>query len=163
MSLPKKLLQVTLITTFSLAVMPHWVFAERVVNIQSGGKIRLENGSEILFAGIELESYAIPVVKALAQGRDISFEEETKLAASPQCPACKAGYVFIQSKEIQFPFKKGKEPRTSRLMLNEFLIRWGLAAADHESQYKHKEWFLRIEQEALKSGERPSPEFSQAP
>lgn len=107
------------------------------------GILTLDDAREVRLAGIHLAPEAFKSLAILFSGQDIELDEEKELAAS--IPSV---YISVKTIEIPFPFKVNTSPQASKLLLNEMLIASGLASVDVSKDFKKKEAYLKLQDEA---------------
>lgn len=111
----------------------------------------MQDGKEVRFAGIFIPSESYPLLSVIISGKELDFEPEySEDYRGPE--SAEAGYFFVQTFEMDFPFKPESQPKETKVMVNELLVSMGLARVDREKQFKHREDFLKIEAEARDRG-----------
>jgi hypothetical protein len=135
---------------FSFAVSS---YAQRATQVLPSGMIRLDDGKTVALAGIIPSEEAIAVISIMLAGKDISFEKEASEKYVPAVPGAEAGYLYLESKEIDFPFNPKSGPREKKWMLNRFLLTLGMASAESDKEFKYKEDFIKEEALARQKGE----------
>jgi hypothetical protein len=125
--------------------------AAQVKSIKPTGALELENGQIAQFAGLIIPQESFSILSVLVSGKDLEFERESSEDYPKDAPS-ESGYFYVQTFEMDFPFKPNDPPRETKVMVNQLLISMGLARVDAEKNFKHREKFLKIEAEARSRG-----------
>ena len=128
-----------------------FVFAQQVHAIKSAGVLDLDNGEQITLAGLQIPEESLQSLSVILTKKEISYDEEDA-GKTPNQGASKSVYLYVNSKELDFPFKPGAEPRTKKIMVNELLLSLGLARVDSAKLFKRKQAFLALEADANRRG-----------
>lgn len=128
-------------------------FALRATQVLPSGLIRLDDGRNVSLAGIKLNEEAINVISIMLSGHEIGFEKESAPQYAPSVAGTEPGYIYLEAKEISFPFNPKSNPKESKWMLNKFLLTLGMASAETDKDFKHKEDFVKEETLARQKGE----------
>ena len=127
-----------------LFFLPVLGYALQVKKLLPSGRMMLDDGKEIRLAGILSESEAQSTLSVILAGKDIKIEEE-KAVSDPTHSGARYCYVYVNSLELELPFRPNQSPRESKMMVNEILISQGLAKVDTSQDFKHKQHFLELE------------------
>ena len=122
-------------------------YADHVKAIESDGTMILESGKKICLEGLEMSPDASRFLPALLSKKDVDFEEGTDKRGG----AC--GYLFVNTSQVELPFKASDSPEAKRYLVNEMLLQTGAAKVKSGSSFKLKEKFITLETEARKSGQ----------
>ena len=116
------------------------------------GSLELDNDRVVAFAGIRLSEGAMRILPILLADRQVELELEASLSLeSPENIIL--AYVFVQTRELQFPFKESDKPRVKRVMVNQSLLEMGAASVSETSSFKMKNHFIEIQNKAKKDGQ----------
>jgi hypothetical protein len=142
-------------------------FALQVKSLHPKGILELDNGEQTSLAGLLIPEESLSLLSVILSQKDLEFNaEDSDDYKKPGEP--KAGYFYVNTIEMNFPFKPEDKPKETKVMVNELLLSLGLARVDAEKQFKHREKFLEIETEARTRGmgvwsyeeEKPKPAVS---
>lgn len=137
------------ILLFSFFSFP--ALALQVKAFQPKGVLLLDNGEQASLAGITIPEESLALLSVILSQKDLEFEfENSDDYKSDELP--KAGYFFVKTIEMDFPFKPEDKPRESTVMVNKLLLSLGLARVDAAKKFKHRDKFLEIEAEAKARG-----------
>lgn len=128
-------------------------YAQRAVQVLPSGLIKLDDGKTVSMAGIVPSEEAVSVISMMLAGKDISFEKESSDKYVPAHKEAEAGYIYLESKEIDFPFNPKSDPKEKKWMLNKFLLTLGMASVEADKEFKYKEDFMKEEALARQKGE----------
>ena len=125
--------------------------ALQVKALKPSGILQLDSGKEACFAGLLIPSESLPLLSVLLAQKDLEFDVEKsaeyQISEMPQ-----AGYFYVKTFEMDFPFHPGDKPKETKIMVNELLLSLGLARVDLSKNFKHRDKFLEIEAAAKNRG-----------
>lgn len=123
------------------------LYADHVKAINPDGTLVLESGKIVCLLGLELSEEAPRFLPALLSKKDVDFEEGEKIDGN----SC--GYLYVNTSQMEVPFKAGESPDAKRFMVNEVLLKTGTAKVKSGKPFKHMEKFIALETEARKLGQ----------
>ena len=129
---------VLFILLFTLRALP--AYAEHVKAVRPDGALELDNASVIKLAGIQLQPESLAVVSTLLAGKDVQVEYEPAIKSENE-PGVAQAYIYVDSNELDMPFKKDTSPRQVRVMINELLLSTGAARTETAADFKFKSHF----------------------
>lgn len=124
----------------------------RVTGIEKDASLKLENGSRVQLAGLELPEESLPLLGILVGGKDVEMAEDSKnsaLAAGVVKPA----YLYVKTSEIELPFAHAVAAREKNVMINELLLAIGAARVLRQLDFEHKQSFIELEDKARSDGQ----------
>ena len=125
------------------------VFAAQAKSIKASGILEMKDGQQVRLAGLVIPEESLSTLSVLLSGKNVNFEQDSK---NKDATKPKTGYLYVKTKELDFPFKAEARPRESTVMVNRLLITLGLARVDLEQEFKRREDFLKLETEARNKG-----------
>ena len=125
------------------------LYAQQVQEIEAGGSLKTDDGKQYVLAGIRLPEESLPLVSLLLAGKTITSEKDSK--AAPDHAGTETVYLYVDAKEILFPFKTSAA-RNSKILVNRFLVEIG-AASVLESDFEKRPDFLAVQETARDKGE----------
>lgn len=133
-----------------LFLLSHSAFALRVKQIHpETGVLTLDDARQVQLAGVKLAPEAFKSMAVLFSSQDIDLDEEKSLSAAAGVPVV---YISMKAMEIPFPNKDNAQPRGAKISLNEMLVSSGLASVDDTKDFKKKDDYLKLQEEAKRLG-----------
>lgn len=126
--------------------------AEQAVSVSSDSTIQTDSGHSVVLAGIVPTPETYTFLKNFLPGRAITLEEAPS-GAQPGITASRSVYLFLTLRELDMPIRPGQIPRENRVMLNQELLRMGLARVREDGSFSKKDDFLAIQAEAKRTGQ----------
>lgn len=140
----------SLLVLFCIA--PGRVWGEQVAEVRPDGVIEFESGRKVVLAGIRLAPEAESLLQVLIQGKVVEVKyDKSFLRSNLNDPD--PVYLYVETSEIQFPFKQNLRSEEKRVMVNQLLISFGAAQVDRALSFKYREKFEAAQKGARLRGE----------
>ncbi len=144
-------LRIVLLLLVSLLFVPTAHALEVSKIDEQNGILTLSDGRSVSLLGLKLLEEAYPVLSILVKGREIQVEEEAQAGTSKgrsQTPV----YLYVQVSEMSLPISQNSKPSLKKVLVNQELVRMGLANLELNLDFKKKNEFLEVQSEAQKAG-----------
>lgn len=124
------------------------LWAEVVREVTPDGTLVLENGNQVVLAGVKLDDEGISVLRVLAQKQDLTLREDTSGTPGVNVPV----YAYLRAKFLKFPSNANTASEEEEVMLNAFLVSQGAARVADDQVFAEKEHFIKLQEQAKKTG-----------
>ena len=121
-----------------------------VTEVSPDGTLTLESGKRVALVGVLMDSEGASVLRVLVQKQDLRLQ---LIAHSASAGSSELAYAYLQAKYLKFPAKPNEIPDGQEVLINEFLVKLGAARVAVNQDFRYKDRFLKIQEEAKKKGE----------
>lgn len=125
------------------------LFAQVVKEVGPDGTLTMEDGKQVVLVGIRMDDEGVSVLRVLARKQELRLQ----LIAGAAPGAKEFAYAYLKAKSLGLPAKADKAPDEEEVLLNEFLVRIGAAKVAEGQDFRHRQRFLKLQEEARKKGE----------
>lgn len=122
------------------------VFAEQVVSAEAENQFVLADGRKIRMAGLQIPSESGALISVLLAGKEVQLQEEDAPGLEGRV------YIEVDTDELPFPFADELHQKKRKVVVNELLLAMGAAYVDETQDFKMKDRFLEIQNEARTAG-----------
>ncbi|MDP3921373.1 MAG: thermonuclease family protein [Candidatus Omnitrophota bacterium] len=137
-----------LLVLLSFNLIPNgYALAEQVVRVSEEGILVLGTDESVMLAGVQLSPETIRMLPALLAGKDVTVKRDDELSETDSFAATPV-YLYIDANEINFPFEPGGKYKTTRMMINEWLLSIGAARVPRRYVFEKRNEFLKVQEEA---------------
>jgi hypothetical protein len=132
-----------------LCILSSVLCAEMVTEVGPDGTLTLESGKQVFLVGVQMDTEGVSILRVLTQKQDLKLQ----LIAGSVPGAKELAYAYLKAKYLKFPAKLNEIPDEQEVLINEFLVKTGAAKVDETQDFRYKDKFLKVQEEAKKKGE----------
>ena len=125
------------------------LFAQVVKDVGADGTLTMEDGKRVILAGVQMDAEGISVLRVLTRKQDLKLQ----LIANSAPGAKEFAYAYLKAKYLKLPAKPREVPDEQEVLINEFLVKIGAAKVAEAQDFRYKDKFLKVQEEARKKGE----------
>ena len=126
---------------------------EKIVQVDSVGRIELTNGQTVQLAGISLPEEAVVLLSVLLTGKNCDIKEAKEISSVVGSNGPMHVYMYIETSDLLIQKETANKNAREKRMVNEFLLSLGSARTNLSVPFKYQEEFVEIENQARETGQ----------